>query len=102
MLELRQGELAAGIGENRPVVTQRGTQHGEVALPGSGLVGDVLVAVSCEGPGRFTVESAEKLVLSSACTGRPDATIRLAGDRFGRTVSVTAPGDYWLVVVPTV
>lgn len=100
MEELAEGSHGSSLQGQEPLLSQQGSAEGHYTLPPAGATQAVLT-VSCVGPGRYTVRGDGEVLLDSACTGRAAANILLPLEKMGSRIDVTAPGDFWVVIVPT-
>lgn len=81
------------------LLSERGRTSATYTLEGSSKA-DAFVTVSCPGPGRYTVTGDGEVLIGSVCTGSAAADIRLPLSSIGTTISVQAPGPFWLVIAP--
>jgi hypothetical protein len=82
-----------------PLLSERGTTAATYSLTATSG-SEAFVSVSCPGPGRYTVTGDDEVLISSVCAGAAAADIRLPLGSIGTTISVQAPGPYWLVIAP--
>lgn len=94
-LEAKHGSVVS----TRVLLSERGHKSATYTLKGpSGA--EAFVTVNCPGPGRYTVTGDGMVLIGSLCTGSAAADIRLPLSSIGTTISVQAPGPFWLVIAP--
>lgn len=100
MIDLAQSAQADAVTGQSPVLTKQGVKAGRYTLPPPTSGPKAIVTVSCTGAGRFRVDGDGRLLLDSACSGRANASILLPLTTIGTSVTVQAPGPFWIVIVP--
>ncbi|MGB7980345.1 MAG: hypothetical protein WCF36_06090 [Candidatus Nanopelagicales bacterium] len=101
MIDLADNVEAGWLVGAQPLLSEQGTATGEYPLTEPPGIGEVMVTVSCVGPGRSTVTNGDgDLLLGAPCDGPASGSIRLREARLGTKISVTAPTEYWLVIAP--
>ncbi|MGB7981722.1 MAG: hypothetical protein WCF36_13145 [Candidatus Nanopelagicales bacterium] len=100
MIDLAEKVEAGWSVGSQPLLSEQGTATGDYVLAESVGSGDLVVTVSCVGPGRSTVTGDGDLLLGAPCEGPASGSIRLPEAILGTTITVTAPADYWLVIAP--
>jgi|GEM_PF-3328289 len=83
-----------------PLLDRRGTGSESFDIHPPSTARDVVIAVTCIGPGTFEVSDTDGRVLSGGC-GTGMSSIRLSPDRLSPPLRLTAPGEWWIVVAPT-
>ena len=94
-LEAKHGSVVG----TRSLLSARGRESATYTLKKSSST-DAFVTVSCAGPGRYTVTGDGEVLIGSVCTGSATADIRLPLASIGTTISVRAPGPFWVVIAP--
>lgn len=83
-----------------PIVDTRGTTKGSIDIHPQPDAPEVVIAVTCTGPGVFAVSDDHGRVLGGECTGTGMSSIALPPARVASPLRITAPGEYWIVVAP--
>lgn len=102
LLDLADSGQAPSVQGQSPLLSEQGSAQGEYTLVQNRRVSDAVVAVSCVGPGRYTVRGDGAVIIDSECTGRAAANIRLPLARVGTKIEVTAPSAFWVTIVPAI
>lgn len=82
------------------IVDVKGHERGDFSIAAEGAHGNVVVTLTCDGPGRYTVSNESGLVLSSGCGASHQASITIKAAALGHILHVVAPGHFWLLVAP--
>lgn len=99
LVSLQKGPEATSIA-GAAELSKKG--HGEqtYSFPGHTKPGKVLIAVNCTAPGRYEVKTNGRMLLGAACDIDQTVSLKQERSRIGDKISISAPGDFWLVVAP--